>query len=75
MHETLAEDQLTKILVSSQQNGTADVGLPEDLLIGNAGRQLRHIENVMAVLSKPLHHRPIDTFIGNQVHAVLVLSG
>ncbi len=51
MHETLAEYQLAKIFVCCQQHGTACVGLLQDLLIRNAWRQLRHVENIMAVLS------------------------
>ncbi len=51
MHETLTEHQLAKIFVCCQQNGTACVGLLQDLLVRNAGRQLGHVDNVMAVLS------------------------
>jgi hypothetical protein len=29
----------------------------------------------MAVQSQPLHHRAVDTFIGDQVHADFALTG
>lgn len=51
VHETLAEHQVAKVLVCCQQDGAASVGLLQDLLIRNAGRQLGHVSNVMTILS------------------------
>jgi hypothetical protein len=61
--------------VRGQQNGAPSVGLSQNLLVGNAGRQLRHIDDVMAVLSEALHDGAVDTFICDQVHADLALMG
>jgi hypothetical protein len=47
----------------------------QDLLISDTGRQLRHVDDVMAVLSQPLYHGAVDTFIGDQVHADFALTG
>jgi hypothetical protein len=65
VHEALPEDQLAEVLVRGQQNGAPCVGLLQDFLICNAGRQLGHIDDVMTVLSEPLHHWAVDAFIGD----------
>lgn len=75
MHETLAEDQLAKVFVRSQQKGAPRVGLLEDVLIWDAGRQLGHVDDVVAILSEPLDHGAVDTFIGDQIHADRALTG
>ena len=75
VHEALAEHQLTEVFVRSQQNGPSLVRLPQDLLIRNAGGELGHVDDLMAVMSQALHHRAVDTFIGDQVHADFALSG
>jgi hypothetical protein len=51
VHEALPEDQLAEVFVRSQQDSAPRVGLFQDLLIRNAGRQLGHVDDVMAVLS------------------------
>ncbi len=51
MHEALTENQLAEVFVRSQENGAPRVGLLQDLLICNTGRQLDHVDDVMAVLS------------------------
>ena len=75
MHETLAEDQLAEVFVRSQQDSAPRVGLVQDVFIWDAGRQLRDVDDVVAVLSEPLDHGTVDTFIGDQVHADFVLTG
>jgi hypothetical protein len=75
VHEALPEDQLAKVLVRSQQNGPPRVRLLENLLIGNAGGQLSDVADVMAALAEALHHRAVDTFIRDQVHADFALMG
>jgi hypothetical protein len=51
VYEALPEDQLAEVLVRSQQNRPPCVGLPQDLLIGNAGGQLSHADDAMAILA------------------------
>ena len=75
MHETLAEHQLTEVFVRRQQNGAPRVGLLQDPLIWDAGKQLGHVDDVVALLSHPLDDGAVDTFIGDQVHADFALTG
>jgi hypothetical protein len=49
--------------------------LAQDLLIGDAGREFRHVENVMAVGTQSLHDSTVDTLVGDQVHADSSLTG
>jgi hypothetical protein len=42
---------MVQLLVRGQENGIPRVGLLQAFLIRNAGRQLRHVEDLMAVLS------------------------
>ena len=75
MCETLPEDKVAEVLVRRQENRAPRVGLAQDLFVSNARRELGHVDDVKAVLAEALHHRPIDTFIGDQVHADLALTG
>jgi hypothetical protein len=50
MHETLPEDQLAEVLVRGQQNGAPRVGLLQNVLLCDAGRQLGHVDDVVAML-------------------------
>ena len=38
-------------------------------------RELRRVEDVVAILPQPLHHRPIHAFIREQIHADRVATG
>jgi CRISPR/Cas system CMR subunit Cmr4 (Cas7 group RAMP superfamily) len=75
VHEALPEDQLAKVLVRSQQNGPPRVRLLENRLISNAGGHPSDVDDVMATLVEALHHRAVDTFIRDQVHADFALMG
>ena len=75
MKETLSEDQLAEVFVRGHQNGAPRVGLLQDLLICDAGRQLCHVDDVMTFLTQPLHHWAVNTLIGNQIHADFAPTG
>jgi hypothetical protein len=47
----LPEDEFAEVLVSRHENGAPAVRLSQDLVISDAGRQLRHVHDVMAVLA------------------------
>ena len=75
VRETLPEDKIAEVPVRCQQNRVPRVGLAQDLVVSNARRQLGHVDDVMAVLAEALHHRAVDTLIGDQIHADLALTG
>jgi hypothetical protein len=56
-------------------HGPPCLGLLQNLLIDNAGRNLSDIDDVMAVPAQTLHYRAVGPFIRDQVHSDLALTG
>ena len=69
------DDQLTEILVARQQHRLVIVCLPQDLVVRHARRELGNIEDIITIVAKPLHDRPIDAFISKHGHADFALTG
>lgn len=69
MDPALTEHQLAEVFVCCHQQRAPIVGLLKYLLVGNAGGQLGHVENIMAVASEPFHHRSMHPFVREEVHA------
>ena len=73
--EPLTEHQLAKVLVGRYEQSIAIVGLPQDVVIRHAPRQLGNVDDSMTVIAKALHHWTVDAFIGDDVHADLAPIG
>ena len=63
MYEALPKDQFTEILVRGHENGAPGIRLLQNLFVNNTGGQLGHVDNIMVVVSKTLHHGPLDALI------------
>jgi len=75
VRKPLPKDKVAEILVRRHQNRVPRVGLAEDLFVSNARRQLGDVDDAMPILAEALHHRTVDTLIGDQVHADFALTG
>ena len=75
MRKALAEDEIAEVLVGRHWNRAPGLGVAQDFLVGDARRQLGHVDDLMAVPAETLYHRAVDAFIGDQVHADLEPTG
>jgi hypothetical protein len=71
----LPEDELTEVLVRSDQECVPGVGLPQDFIICDAMIQLGDVDDGMPVPAQSVHDRTVDTLIGYQVHADVEPTG
>lgn len=75
MEPSLPEHQLAEVSVHCDEEGAPVVGLPQNVLVRKARRELRYVEDVVAISPQSLHHRPIHAFIREQIHADRVVTG
>ena len=75
MDFALAEHQLAKILVASDEEFVCSVGLIENLTILCPRRHLGDIGDLVGVLTKPLHDRSIHALVGQELHADCLVIG
>ncbi len=74
MEPLLPEDQLAKVLVAGQQNGTGVPGAIQDLLVRYTGIGFRDREDVIAE-ANCFHDLPIDALVGDEGQLAIFSAG
>jgi len=75
MDPALPEYQFTEIPVCGYQQRASVVGLPQHLLVRDAGGGLSHIQDAVPLFPESLHYRAVHALIREQVHAGRVPTG
>jgi hypothetical protein len=75
MDPALPEDHFFKVLVSRQQYRTLVIGLLQDLVVCAARGKLGYVDDRVPFMPQSLYYWPINTLIGERVHADLLARG
>lgn len=67
--EAQAEDQFAEVQVVGQDDTVLGARLREEDVVGRAGRQLHSSEDVVLLLSEPVHEDALDVGVREQLHA------
>lgn len=70
-----AKNHFSKILVCGQQQSGFGVGRCQDNIVGKTGGHLGNIPHVMTILPKAFNNLTVNTFIREEIHAVVSATG
>lgn len=71
----LPKNQLTEVLVRSNQERAGIAGGLQHELVIDPGIELRDVDHIVPILTQTLDDLPVDSFVGNEPHAASWGSG
>ncbi len=70
----LTKNQVSEVLIRSQQNGFLQICQIQHLIIGNPRLHLYNIQHLVTFLSESVHYLPVHAFISQELHLFSLLS-
>lgn len=75
MESTLAEYELTEVLVRRQQDSAQFEALLKDSLIIDTGCEFRDKPNIVPIGAETVNDLPVDAFVGDDLHPATFSAG
>ncbi len=75
MNAALPEDNLAEVLVGRQKNSRPIIRLLEHFIVGDTGRTIGYIDDIMTSLSQLIDNPLINAFVSDDIHCEWLVTG